>query len=103
MALLVTGDELAEPGEPLEPGGIYSSNAWALAAQVERAGGVLATRQTVPDRAEDTRAALARALAETDVVIVSGGVSVGPHDHVKPALAELGVDARLWGVRLRPG
>jgi molybdopterin molybdotransferase len=101
--LLVTGDELSDPGEPLEAGHIYSSNAWALAGQVERAGALLAGRETVPDRADDTRAALARALEGADVVIVSGGVSVGPHDHVKPALAELGAEERFWGVRLRPG
>jgi molybdopterin molybdotransferase len=103
VALLMTGDELTEPGEPLGPGRIYGSNGLALAAQVERAGGLLATRATVRDRAEDTRAALERALEEADVVIVSGGVSVGPHDHVKGALAALGCDERFWGVRLRPG
>jgi molybdopterin molybdotransferase len=101
--LLVTGDELSEPGRPLEDGHIYSSNAWALAGQVQRAGALLAGRETVPDRADDTRAALARAFEGADVVIVSGGVSVGPHDHVKPALAELGAEERFWGVRLRPG
>jgi molybdopterin molybdotransferase len=103
VAILVTGDELTEPGQPLGPGGIYSSNGWALAAQAERAGARVATRETVPDEAADTRAALARSLDWSDVVIVSGGVSVGPHDHVKPALAELGVEERFWGVRLRPG
>jgi molybdopterin molybdotransferase len=103
VAVLVTGDELTEPGKPLDAGRIYSSNGWALAAQVERAGALVAGRETVGDRAEDTRAALARALDAADVVIVSGGVSVGPHDHVKPALAELGAEERFWGVRLRPG
>ncbi|HEV2873949.1 MAG TPA: gephyrin-like molybdotransferase Glp, partial [Thermoleophilaceae bacterium] len=103
VAVLVTGDELTEPGRPLGPGGIYSSNGWALAAQVERAGALATARETVPDRAGDTRAALARVLDSSDVVIVSGGVSVGPHDHVKPALSELGVEERFWGVRLRPG
>jgi molybdopterin molybdotransferase len=102
-AVLVTGDELTEPGRPLGPGGIYSSNGWALAAQAERAGALVTTRDTVPDQAAGTRAALARAIDSSDVVIVSGGVSVGPHDHVKPALAELGVEERFWGVRLRPG
>jgi molybdopterin molybdotransferase len=103
VALLLTGDELSEPGRPLPPGGIYSSNGWALAAQVERAGARLVARENVPDRAEETRAALARALDAADVTIVSGGVSVGPHDHVKPALRELGVEERFWGVSLRPG
>jgi molybdopterin molybdotransferase len=103
VSVLVTGDELTEPGRPLAPGGIYSSNAWALAAQVERAGALVTARETVPDAAADTREALARVLDSSDVVIVSGGVSVGPHDHVKPALGELCVEERFWGVRLRPG
>jgi molybdopterin molybdotransferase len=103
VALLVTGDELTDPGEPLAPGGIYSSNAYALAAQVERAGATLALRERVADTAQATRAALGSALDGADVVVVSGGVSVGPHDHVKPALAHLGVEQRFWGVSLRPG
>jgi molybdopterin molybdotransferase len=103
VSVLVTGDELTEPGRPLAPGAIYSSNGWALAAQVERAGALVTARENVPDDAADTRAALARVLDSSDVVVVSGGVSVGPHDHVKPALAELGVEERFWGVRLRPG
>lgn len=103
VAILLTGDELTEPGLPLGPGGIYSSNGWALAAQAERAGARVTARETVPDQPGETRDALSRALDASDVVIVSGGVSVGPHDHVKPALAELGVEERFWGVRLRPG
>jgi molybdopterin molybdotransferase len=103
VAVLITGDELTPPGEPLGPGRIYGSNGFALGAQVERAGGIVTTRVTVPDDPDGTRAAIARALDETDVVLVSGGVSVGPHDHVKPALRELGVEESFWGVRLRPG
>jgi molybdopterin molybdotransferase len=102
-ALLVTGDELVQPGQPLGPGQIYTSNGFALAAQIERAGAELVLRETVPDTAADTHAALGRALAAADVVIASGGVSVGPHDHVKGALRELGVEERFWGVSLRPG
>ena len=103
VALLVTGDELTDPGEQLAPGGIYSSNGYALAGQVERAGATLAMRERVADSAQATSAALGSALDEADVVVVSGGVSVGPHDHVKPALAGLGVEQRFWGVSLRPG
>jgi molybdopterin molybdotransferase len=102
VAVLVTGDELTEPGTALGPGAIYSSNAYALGAQVERAGGDVVQRVTVPDDAEGTRRALEEALG-ADVVIVSGGVSVGPHDHVKPALRDLGAEERFWGVSLRPG
>jgi molybdopterin molybdotransferase len=101
--VLVTGDELTPPGEPLGPGGIYSSNGFALAALVERAGAALAGGGTVPDTPEGTRAAVGEALDAADVVIVSGGVSVGPHDHVKGALRDLGVEERFWGVSLRPG
>jgi molybdopterin molybdotransferase len=103
VALVVTGDELTDPGERLGPGRIYSSNAFALAAQVDRAGGEVVLRETARDTAEGTRAALARALAAADLVIVSGGVSVGPHDHVKDSLRELGVEQEFWGVSLRPG
>jgi molybdopterin molybdotransferase len=103
VAILLTGDELTPPGEPLPPGGIYTSNGFALAAQVERAGATLAGRTTAPDDPEGTRDGIARALEDADVAIVSGGVSVGPHDHVKGAFAELGVEERFWGVSLRPG
>ena len=103
VALVVTGDELARPGEPLAPGQIYSSNGFALAGQVERAGAELVSRASAGDSPEATRAALQRALAGADVVCVSGGVSVGPHDHVRPALEELGVEERFWCVNLRPG
>ena len=103
VVVLVTGDELAEPGEPLGPGAIYSSNGPALSAQVSRAGAALLRRETVRDTAEATHGALGRALEDADLVVVSGGVSVGPHDHVKPALRELGVEEHFWGVTLKPG
>jgi molybdopterin molybdotransferase len=103
VVVLATGDELTPPGEPLAPGRIYGSNGFALGAQVERAGATLAGRGTVPDTPDGTRDAIREALEEADVVIVSGGVSVGPHDHVKEALRELGVEEHFWGVLLRPG
>jgi molybdopterin molybdotransferase len=103
LAMLATGDELVEPGAELRPGQIRNSNAYGVAAQARRAGAEVVDRRTVPDDAASTRAALAEALDAADVVCVSGGVSVGPHDHVKPALADLGVAERFWGVRLQPG
>jgi molybdopterin molybdotransferase len=103
VALLVTGDELTDPGQPLAPGGIYSSNGYALGGQIERAGAELALRERVADSADATRAALGTALEAADVVVVSGGVSVGPHDHVKAALAALGAREVFWGVSMRPG
>jgi molybdopterin molybdotransferase len=103
VVLILTGDELTDPGQPLGPGRIYSSNGVALAAQAERAGAALLRHETVGDTLESTREALGRALDDADVVLVSGGVSVGPHDHVNAAFRELGVEERFWGVRLRPG
>ncbi len=99
-----TGDELRDPGEPLGPGEIHNSNAPMLVgARVARAGRITAPPGRLPDDRAATEAGLADALEHADVVIVSGGVSVGPHDHVKPALAALGVEEIFWGVALQPG
>jgi molybdopterin molybdotransferase len=103
VAVLVTGDELVPPGQPLRPGQIRDSNAYALAAQASRAGARVVRRGTVPDDRSASERALGEAIEAADVVCVSGGVSVGPHDHVKPALAALGVEERFWGVALKPG
>jgi molybdopterin molybdotransferase len=103
VAVLVTGDELVAPGAPLEPGQIRNSNGYAIAAQASRAGARPLPTVIVRDDRGATEGALADALDAADVVCVSGGVSVGPHDHVKPALAALGVQERFWGVRLKPG
>jgi molybdopterin molybdotransferase len=102
VTVLTTGDELLEPGEPLRPGAIRNSNSYSVGALVERAGAVLDRTEIVPDDADATSEALARALA-SDVTVVCGGVSVGEHDHVKPALESLGVEQVFWGVALRPG
>jgi molybdopterin molybdotransferase len=104
VAIVVTGDELVAPGAPLGPGQIHDSNAIALDALARRSGAQIAsTRAETADTPEATHAALQHALEAADVVVVSGGVSVGPHDHVKEALAALGVDERFWGVALKPG
>ena len=103
VAVLVTGDELVEPGTALGPGQIRDANVYALAAQAERAGGRVVGRALVRDELEASVAALDEAIELADVVCVSGGVSVGPHDHVKPALRRLGVRERFWGVALKPG
>jgi molybdopterin molybdotransferase len=103
VAVLVTGDELVAPGEALLPGQIRNSNGYAIAAQASRAGARVLPTVIVRDDRGATEGALAEALEAADVVCVSGGVSVGPHDHVKPALAALGVEERFWGVRLKPG
>jgi molybdopterin molybdotransferase len=102
VAILATGSELRPPGEPLGPGQIYESNSVLLAAQVATAGGLAEVHDAVADDEGATRAALERAL-EADVVLSSGGVSVGPHDLVRMLLAELGVEEAFWGVAVRPG
>jgi len=103
VAILATGDELVAPGAQLRPGQIHNSNAVTLAALARRAGADVVRTAAVTDTPEATRAAFEQALGEADVVIASGGVSVGPHDHVKPALAALGVIEAFWRVALRPG
>jgi molybdopterin molybdotransferase len=102
-AVLCTGDELREPGERLEPGEIYNSNGPMLVAMADRCGAVTGPARRLPDDATATETGLSEALADAEVVIVSGGVSVGPHDHVKPALSKLGVNEVFWGVSLQPG
>jgi molybdopterin molybdotransferase len=103
VAVLATGDELVTPGEPLRHGQLHNSNAITLAALARRAGAELVSTGEVEDDREATRAAIERALDGTDVVLLTGGVSVGPHDHVKPALAALGVEEVFWRVAMRPG
>jgi molybdopterin molybdotransferase len=103
VAVVATGDELVDPGEPLEPGQIHNSNAVTLGALAMQTGARVFTVTGAVDTLEDTEEALALALEEADVVLVSGGVSVGAHDHVKPALEQLGVEQHFWRVALRPG
>jgi len=100
--ILTTGDELQEPGDALRPGGVRNSNAHSLAALAKRAGGLVVASEIVRDDPGATGEALGRAL-DADLAIVSGGVSVGTHDHVRPALADLGAEEVFWGVALRPG
>ncbi len=100
--VLATGTELRAPGDPLGPGEIYESNTLLLRAQLESAGAEVIVHQAVADDAAATRAALAAGL-EADVLITSGGVSVGEHDLVRAALADLGVEEVFWRVAVRPG
>jgi molybdopterin molybdotransferase len=102
VALLTTGDELRDPGEPLELGAIRNSNAYSVAGLIERAGAELLDPGIVPDDREATREAIGAALG-AHVAVLCGGVSVGEHDHVRPALEALGVEQVFWGVALRPG
>ena len=103
VQVLCTGDELRAPGEPLGPGEIHNSNAPMLDALAAAEGAIAGSASRLPDDRAATEAGLASALDYADVVIVTGGVSVGPHDHVKPALANLGVEELFWRVALQPG
>ena len=103
VCVVVTGDELVAPGEPLAHGQIHESNSVLIAARCRQAGAEVVRVVRVADDAEATRAALALALSEADVVITSGGVSVGTRDHVKPALAALGVEELFWRLAVQPG
>jgi molybdopterin molybdotransferase len=103
VTILCTGDELRAPGEPLGPGEIHNSNAPMLVGLATSAGALAGPARRLPDDPGATERGIEEALRSSDVVIISGGVSVGPHDHVKPALARLGVDEVFWSVALQPG
>jgi molybdopterin molybdotransferase len=102
LALVSTGDELLEPTDEMVPGGVRNTNAWALRAMAGMAGAEVASVGRAGDDPAATREAVAEAL-KADVAVICGGVSVGEHDHVRPALEELGAEQRFWGVALRPG
>jgi molybdopterin molybdotransferase len=102
VIVLSTGTELRAPGEQLGAGQIYESNAPMLAAAFEAAGAEVERIGPVRDDEGEHRLALERGL-EADVLVSSGGVSVGPHDLVRRILAELGVEEDFWGVAVRPG
>jgi molybdopterin molybdotransferase len=102
-AILCTGTELRAPGEPLGPGEIHNANAVTLTALAARCGALTSPAERLSDDRQAIEAALAAALGRADVVVVTGGVSVGPHDHVKQALDALGVERQFWGVAMQPG
>ena len=101
-AVLTTGSELRSPGEELEPGQIYEANGVILAAQLASAGAVVDRLSAVADEESAHREALARGL-EADVLVTSGGVSVGPHDLVRDVGAGLGIEEVFWRVAVKPG
>jgi molybdopterin molybdotransferase len=102
VAAFFTGDELALPGESLKPGGIYNSNRDTLLACLKSLGCDATDLGIVPDRLDATRAALRKASKDHDLIITSGGVSVGEEDHIKPAVtAEGRLD--LWQIAIKPG
>jgi molybdopterin molybdotransferase len=102
VAILATGSELRRPGEPLGPGQVYEANGILLATALASAGADIETLPAVADDEAAHRDALQRGL-EADVLVTSGGVSVGPHDLVRRILADLGVVEVFWGVAVKPG
>jgi molybdopterin molybdotransferase len=101
-AVLTTGSELRAPGSPLGPGEVYEANGVMLAAQLEAEGAVVTRLAAVADDESAHRRAIEQGL-EHDVLVTSGGVSVGPHDLVRRVEAELGVEEVFWRVAVRPG
>ena len=102
LGLFFTGDELVMPGEPLAPGRIYNSNRFTLRGLAEVFGCDLRDYGIVPDSLEATRAVLRRAAGECDIVVTSGGVSVGDADFVKPAVEAEG-SLLMWKIAMKPG
>lgn len=102
VALFSTGDELVMPGEPLPPGAIYNSNRYTLRALCETLGCEVLDLGIVPDRLDATRAALREAAGQCDLILTSGGVSMGEEDHIKPALAAEGA-LENWKIAIKPG
>jgi len=102
LGLFFTGDELVMPGEPLAPGRIYNSNRFTLRGLGAVFGCDVHDYGIVPDSLEATRAALRRAAAETDLIVTSGGVSVGEADYVKPAVEAEG-KLLMWRIAMKPG
>jgi molybdopterin molybdotransferase len=102
VAVLTTGTELRRPGLPLGPGQVYEANGTMLEARLVAAGAEVERLESVVDDEHAHRTALARGLG-VDVLVTSGGVSVGPHDLVRSIEGELGVEEVFWGVAVKPG
>ncbi|HEY3106966.1 MAG TPA: gephyrin-like molybdotransferase Glp [Gaiellaceae bacterium] len=103
VGILVTGSELRQPGEQLAAGEIYESNGLLLATALQLAGAVPAQLGVIADDADEHERAMERALLGFDMLITSGGASVGPHDLVRATQAKLRVEELFWGVAVKPG
>ncbi|HXV33155.1 MAG TPA: gephyrin-like molybdotransferase Glp [Gaiellaceae bacterium] len=103
VGILVTGSELRQPGQELGPGQIYESNGLLLATALQLAGAVPAQLGVVADTEEEHRRTMERALLGFDMLVTTGGASVGPHDLVRKVQAELRVEEVFWGVAMKPG
>jgi molybdopterin molybdotransferase len=102
LGLFFTGDELVMPGDPLPPGRIYNSNRFTLNGLAAAFGCEVRDYGIVPDKLDATREVLRRAAAENDIIVTSGGVSVGDEDHVKPAVEAEG-SLLMWKISMKPG
>ncbi len=102
VRILTTGDELLDPRDQLRPGGVRDANRYTVPALARLAGADVEAVASVGDDDVATRAAVAETL-ECDIAVICGGVSVGTHDHVRPALRAAGAQEKFWGVALRPG
>jgi molybdopterin molybdotransferase len=102
VAILSTGDELRAPGEPLKPGQIHDANSVALTAAVEQAGGEPLLLPRVPDDPQHIEQQVRAAVTGADLLVASGGVSVGRHDHVRGVIERLGT-LEFWRIRVQPG
>lgn len=103
VSVIVTGSELVAPGRPLEPGHIYESNSFAITSALHQLGITPVSCECVPDERQATNAAIERGLQDADVLITSGGVSVGEHDLVKAAFEGQGIERQFWQVAVKPG
>ena len=102
VACFFTGNELAMPGEPLAPGAIYNSNRFVLVALLRQFGCEVTDLGIVPDSLAATREALRQAAAGNDLIVTSGGMSVGEEDHVRPAVKAEG-ELTMWNIAVKPG
>lgn len=102
IATFTTGDELLEPGDAPQSGKIYNANRYVMGGLINTLGFELIDLGRVADTLEATVAAMQQAASLADVVLTTGGVSVGEEDHIKPALAQLG-DLQMWTVKMKPG
>ncbi|MFQ5722786.1 MAG: molybdopterin molybdotransferase MoeA, partial [Candidatus Aminicenantales bacterium] len=103
VGIMTTGSEIVQPGKKLNRGQIYDSNTYSLAAQVFQAGAIVKTRQTAVDSPQEIRHWLKKLIESCDVVLVSGGVSVGDYDYVPAVLKELGVRLHFEKIAIKPG
>lgn len=102
VGIFFSGDELGATGEPLPPGGIYNSNRFMIRSLLQELGCEALDLGNVPDTLEATIEAFESAAASADVILTTGGMSVGEEDHIKPAVEAVG-SLNVWRVRLKPG